>query len=97
MHTYIGIYTLPFYEGKNGKLKPRRFSLICLPFAHHSNGGLLFVSLLTKKQAEVICLQTEKTDLPIYGVSLCPQCLHKPTIRYYSEKRRIISGGKAGW
>jgi hypothetical protein len=43
-------------ETSNGKRKPSRFSLICLPFAHRANGSLLFVSLLAKKQTEVICL-----------------------------------------
>jgi hypothetical protein len=43
----------------NGKLKPRQFSLIRLPFDHHANRSLSFVCLLTKKQMEVIRLQTE--------------------------------------
>ncbi len=38
--------------------KPKRFSLIRLPFAHRANGSLSFVSLFTKKQTEVICWQT---------------------------------------
>jgi hypothetical protein len=36
-------------------------------FAHRANRGLFFVRLLTKKQMEVVRLQTDKTDLPIYG------------------------------
>jgi hypothetical protein len=43
----------------NGKRKPRRFSLIRLPFCHLVNGSLSFVRLLTRKQTEVIRLQTE--------------------------------------
>ncbi len=49
--------------------KPRR-SMIRLPFAHCANGSLSFVSLLTKKQIELILMQTnqmDKTDLPIYS------------------------------
>jgi hypothetical protein len=29
---------------------PGRFFLICLPFAHHANGSLSFVHLLTNKK-----------------------------------------------
>ncbi len=57
-------------ETENGKWKPRRLSLYRLPFAHRANGSLAFVSLLMKKQTEVICLQTDLTDLtslPIYA------------------------------
>jgi hypothetical protein len=35
------------------------FLLIRLPFAHRENGSLLFVRLFTKKQTEVIPLQTD--------------------------------------
>ncbi len=45
-------------ETSNRKRKPRRFSLIRLPFAHHANGNLAFVCSLTKKQTEVIYLET---------------------------------------
>ncbi len=38
----IYIYMMPF-QMENGKLKPRRFSLICLLFAHHTNESLSFV------------------------------------------------------
>jgi hypothetical protein len=38
------------------------FFLIHLQFAHHANGSLPFFRLLTKKQTEVIRLQTNKTD-----------------------------------
>jgi hypothetical protein len=44
---------------ENSKRKPRRFSLIRLPFAHHANGSWSCVRLLTKKQTEVIRLQTD--------------------------------------
>jgi hypothetical protein len=37
----------------NGKWKPRRFSLVRLPFAHCANGNLSFVGLLRKKQTKV--------------------------------------------
>jgi hypothetical protein len=47
------------WQLKNGKLKPWRLSLIRFPFAHHANGSLAFVRLLTKKQAEVIYWQTD--------------------------------------
>jgi hypothetical protein len=36
------------------KRKPRRFSLMYLPFSHHVNGSLSFVRLVTKKQTEFI-------------------------------------------
>jgi hypothetical protein len=36
------------------KQKPRQLCLICFPFAHHANGSLSFVCLLTKKQTELI-------------------------------------------
>jgi hypothetical protein len=41
IYTYIHIY---IYAGfSNGKWKPMRFSLIHLPFAHHTNGSWSFV------------------------------------------------------
>jgi hypothetical protein len=46
-------------EKSSGKRKTSRFSLIRLPFAHRAKGSLLFVRLLTKKQTEVIRLQTD--------------------------------------
>jgi hypothetical protein len=45
-YTCIHIHTAV----SNGKRKPRRFSLIRLPFAHCRNGSLFFVRLLAKKQ-----------------------------------------------
>jgi hypothetical protein len=39
--------------------KKKKFSLNCLPFAHCANESLSFVRLLTKKQTEVIHLQTD--------------------------------------
>jgi hypothetical protein len=44
---------------RNGKRTFRQFSLICLPFAHTANGRLSFIRLLTKKQIEVIRLETD--------------------------------------
>jgi hypothetical protein len=55
---FIFTYMLPF-QMKNGKQKPRRFSLIRSPFARRANGSSSFVSLFTKKQREVIRLQTD--------------------------------------
>ncbi len=52
----FNIYILPF-QMKNGKQKPRQFFLIRLPFPYRSNGSLLFVHLLTKKETEVIRFQ----------------------------------------
>ncbi len=46
-------------EKSNRKLKPRRFSLIRLMFAHRANRSSTFVHLLTKKQMDVIRLQTD--------------------------------------
>jgi hypothetical protein len=52
-------------ETTNGKLKPRRFSLIRLQFAYNLNGSLSVLPLLTEeKNPEVILLQT---DFPNYG------------------------------
>jgi hypothetical protein len=59
---------LPF-QTENGKLKPRRFYLIRLPFAHCANERLSFDRLFAKKPTEVR-LQMDKmnlTDLPICG------------------------------
>jgi hypothetical protein len=47
------------WQTKNGKRKPRRFSLIPLQFAHRANRSLSFVRLLTKKPTEVSRLQTD--------------------------------------
>jgi hypothetical protein len=41
-------------ETLNRKRKPRRFSLIRLPFADRINGSLLSVRFLTKEQKEVL-------------------------------------------
>ncbi len=54
-HTHTYIYPAISYKIR----KPRRFSLIPLPFAHRKNGSLSFVWLLTKKQTEVIHLLTD--------------------------------------
>ncbi len=58
---YRGILTFLTTKNQteNGKREPRQFSLIRLPFAHRANGSLSFVCLLTKKQMEVIHLQTD--------------------------------------
>ncbi len=42
-------------------------SLIRLPLARRAMGSLPIVCLLTKEQTEVIRLQTDQTDLPIFG------------------------------
>jgi hypothetical protein len=50
-------------ETSNGKRKPRRFSLVRLPFAHHAKGSLLFVrfdeeiglTLSVRKQTKGTC------------------------------------------
>jgi hypothetical protein len=46
-------------ETRNRKQKARQFSLIRLPFAHCANGSLSFVCFLTKRQTDVIRLQTD--------------------------------------
>jgi hypothetical protein len=43
---------LPF-QTENGKRKPRWFLLTHLPYAHHANGSLSLIRLLTKRQMEV--------------------------------------------
>ncbi len=50
------IYVLPF-QTENGSRGD--FPLLRLPFAHHANGSLSFVRLLTKKQTELFRLQTD--------------------------------------
>jgi hypothetical protein len=56
------IYIYVYAASANGKWKPRRFSLIRLPFALRENGSLSFVCFLTKKQTEVIhCKRTKRT------------------------------------
>jgi hypothetical protein len=70
-YIYIDIYIYNIYiyvavSNRKRKGKPRWLSLIHLPFARHANGSLLSVRLVTKKQTEVICLQMDKTDCPIY-------------------------------
>ncbi len=44
-YIYEYIYILPF-QTKNGKQKPRRFSLIRLTFAYHANGSYPFANRL---------------------------------------------------
>ncbi len=60
---------LPFQK-ENGKRKPRRFSLIRLQFARRANGSLSFTRLFTKKQTEVIRLQTDYASFPIHAYNL---------------------------
>jgi hypothetical protein len=52
IYIYIYIYAV-------GKLKPRRFSIIPLPFDHCANGSLLFACSFTNKKMEVIRLQRD--------------------------------------
>ncbi len=46
------VYKLPS-QLENGKRKPRRFSFICLPFAHRANRSLLFVCLFTRNKQKL--------------------------------------------
>jgi hypothetical protein len=62
------IYAAVLRKKSNEKQKPRRFSLICLPFAHQENRSLLFVSLLTKKQTEVIVHDGARFKNKLMGV-----------------------------
>jgi hypothetical protein len=61
----ISIYLLLYryicchFKWKTENRIPGQFSLIHLPFAHQANRSLLFICLFTKKQMEVICLQTD--------------------------------------
>jgi hypothetical protein len=67
IYVYTSIYILYLYiypVVPNGKRKPRQFSLIRSAFVHHANGSLTFVRLVTKKQTEVIRLQTDKQTCP---------------------------------
>jgi hypothetical protein len=48
----VCVYLYIYPAISNGKLKPRRFSLFCLPFAHRANGSLtlgLFVDEETNR------------------------------------------------
>ncbi len=59
MYIYLYIYIYKYAAVSNGEWKPRRFSLIRLPFDYRGNGILSFVRVLTKIQTEVIRLQTD--------------------------------------
>jgi hypothetical protein len=52
---YIYIYMLPFRR----KAEAQAISPNPLPFAHHANGSLSFVHLLTKKQTKVIRVEED--------------------------------------
>ncbi len=65
LNIFIDIYVYISTSASNEKWKPRQFSLIHLLFAHRANESSLFVCFFTKKQMEVICLQTDETDLII--------------------------------
>jgi hypothetical protein len=69
--------------------KPRRFSLIRLLVVHRVNGSFLFVRLFTKKQTEVIRLQMDQTNLPIYVYLWTPEISHDFTWSQFVSK--IIS------
>jgi hypothetical protein len=76
IRTYFYIYII-YAAVSNGKRKPRRFSLLRLPSAHHANRSLLFVRLLTKKQTEVcgepaISLQSHHVSLVQWTTCLLP-------------------------
>ncbi len=72
LYLHINIYVLCIVyicchfkqKMKNGR-KPRRFSIIHLPFPHRENRKLSLVHLFTKKQMEIFRLQTDLTDSPI--------------------------------
>jgi glycyl-tRNA synthetase alpha subunit len=49
------------------KMEAKAISLIHSSFSHHANGSLSFVRLFTKKETEVLRLQTDKMDLPTYA------------------------------
>jgi hypothetical protein len=54
---YLYIYAA-FSNGKQ-KTEAQAIFLNPLSFAHRANRSLLFARLFTKKQTEVICLQTD--------------------------------------
>jgi hypothetical protein len=73
-------HNMLLFQMQNAKPKPRQFSLILLPFAHHANGSLLFVHLLTKKKSKLICKLTKQTkrtcpSMPILSVMILLQLL----------------------
>ncbi len=59
LYIYISISTYKYAAISNGKWKPRLVPLILIPFADRANGSLSFVCVITKKQTEVFCLQTD--------------------------------------
>jgi hypothetical protein len=68
----ISIHMLPF-QTENGNRKPRRFSLILSPFAHHANESLLFVRFFMKKQPKLsIRKQTKRTKWTKQTKPTCP-------------------------
>jgi hypothetical protein len=58
-HGYMDMETWKHFEIETSTENGSPVSLIRLPFAHHANGSLSFVRLMTKKLAEVIRLQTD--------------------------------------
>ncbi len=57
-----------FMQKIKRKTEARRFSLIRLPFAHQANRSLLFVSLLMKKQTEVIVCDGARFKNKLVGI-----------------------------
>ncbi len=106
IYLYISNYNYKYmllFQMKTGKRKLRWFYLTHLPFAHPANGNLSFIRLFVKKRTEVMRLQTDYTDLPIYGekvfkigftVSLKG---HTWQFRPSPHKRKFIPGHPNDW
>ncbi len=64
------LYTYIYTAASDGKLKTEAsaFSLNLLPFAHCTNGSLLFVRMLTKKQIKVIVRDSARFKNKLMGV-----------------------------
>jgi hypothetical protein len=60
IYVYLSTYVYKdiYAAISNGKRKPRRFFLILLPLTYRVNGSLSFLRLFTKRQTELIRLQT---------------------------------------
>ncbi len=77
IYMYIYIYLYPhtvlyICYRSNGKRKPRRFSLICLPFVHNTNGSYPFANGLNGHAH--LCM------LPYHTVRFSCCCLFKKTV-----------------
>jgi hypothetical protein len=78
LYIYIYLYLYICVAISNRKRKPRRFSLIRLPFAHCANGSSSFVRLFMKKKPKLsFCKRNKRT---------CP-CMRRLNVKRYIIKK----------